>query len=246
MSMSRITTFIRKRIRARRIGVTLWRNEDFQLPDELLLNGKPVPVQFPNERGVRVAFSELFFGDCYGLERATTPIKTVLDIGANVGIFALAARQAFPDAVIHSYEPNPHLERYLKTQAEAVNSRYFMEAIELEDCHVTLDFHQDSVQTTSKVDESSTIPAVAFRKAIDRLGGSVDFAKVDCEGAEWNLWQDKVAWQNVKYLSAEYHIQAGHTHDEACSLITGLGFTILEQERSETFGMIRAVRPACS
>ena len=98
------------------------------------------------------------------------------------------------------------------------------------------------MQTTSKVDESSTIPAVAFRKAIDRLGGSVDFAKVDCEGAEWSLWQDQAAWQNVKYLSTEYHIQADHTHDEAHSLITGLGFTVLEQERAETFGLIHAVR----
>lgn len=242
MNTNRIATFVQKRIRARKIGVTLWRSEDFQLPNNILLNGEQVSVKFPNERGVRVAFSELLFGDCYGLEKAEPPVNTILDIGANVGIFALAARQAFPNAVIHSYEPNPHLESYLKTQAASAHSRYFMEAVELEDCHIMLDFHEDSVQSTSRVDENSPIPAVAFRKAIDRLGGSVDFAKVDCEGAEWSLWQDKAAWQNVKYLSTEYHIQAGHTHEEAHSLITGLGFTVLEQERADSFGLIRAVR----
>ena len=94
MNMSRVTTFIQKRIRARKIGITLWRNSDFQLPDKLLLNGKSVPVRFPDEQGVRVAFSELFFGDCYGLERAAMPIRTVLDIGANVGIFALKSNLA--------------------------------------------------------------------------------------------------------------------------------------------------------
>jgi FkbM family methyltransferase len=33
------------------------------------------------------------------------PVATVLDIGANRGQFALAARQCFPDASIHSFEP---------------------------------------------------------------------------------------------------------------------------------------------
>lgn len=243
MNTNRISTFIQKRVRARKIGVPLWRSKDFALPDGILLNNKRVSVHFPNEQGVRVAFSELFFGDCYGLEKVKQPIKTVLDIGANVGIFALAARQAFPNAVIHSYEPNAHLEPYLKTQAEAAHSRYFIEAVELEDCYITLDLHEDSVQTTSRMDKNSAIPAVAFRKTIDRLGGAVDFAKVDCEGAEWSLWQDQAAWQSVKYLSTEYHIQAGHTHDEAHSVITGLGFNVLYQERADTFGLIHAVRP---
>lgn len=242
MNTHKLTTFIQKRVRARKIGVALWRSADFQLPNKVILNGKQVPVQFPNERGVRVAFSELFFGDCYGLEKLKPPINTILDIGANVGVFALAARQAFPNATIHSYEPNSNLEQYLKIQAEAAQSRYFMEAVELEDGYVTLDLHEDSVQTTSRMDESSTIAATAFHKTIDRLGGAVDFAKVDCEGAEWRLWQDPTAWQRVKYLSTEYHIQGSHTHDEAHSVITGLGFNVLEQERAETFGLIRAVR----
>jgi len=241
MNTDRLTTFIQKRVRAQKIGVTLWRSADFRLPNKVILNGKQVPVQFPNERGVRVAFSELFFGDCYGLEKLKPPINTILDIGANVGVFALAARQAFPNAIIHSYEPNSHLETYLKTQAEAAQSCYFMEAVELEDCHITLDLHEDSVQTTSRVEKNGAIPAVAFRKTIDRLGGAVDFAKVDCEGAEWRLWQDQEAWQNVKFLSTEYHIQAGHTHDEAHSVITGLGFNVVYQERADSFGLIHAV-----
>jgi len=242
MKSNRITVFVQKRLRARRVGVTLWRSEDFSLPNSILLNGKQVPVQFPDERGVKVAFAELIFGDCYGLEKVKIPATTVLDIGANVGIFAVAARKAFPDAVIHSYEPNPHLEKYLKVQAKAADSRYFMEAVETEDCHVNLEVHEESVLTTSTLDENSTIPAIAFRKAVGRLGGSVDFAKIDCEGAEWRLWQDHAAWQNVKRLSAEYHLHSGHTHDEAHAVVTGLGFQILEQERAETFGLIHALR----
>ena len=34
-------------------------------------------------------------------------VKTVLDIGANVGRFAITARKLFPDAHIYAFEPLP-------------------------------------------------------------------------------------------------------------------------------------------
>jgi len=242
LNVTRIAGALRKRARARRLGLNLWRSEAFTAPDAVTLHGKRVALRLPREQGVDVAFSELLFADCYGLEDAPGPVRTVLDIGGNVGLFAVAARLAFPDAIIHSYEPNPNLEPYLSAQAEAANSKYFLEAVELEDCRVRLNFHEDSVQTTSQVDASSEIPATAFRKTVERLGGSVDFAKVDCEGAEWRIWQDREAWQKVRTLSTEYHIMDGHTHEEAHEVISGLGFQVLHQERADTFGVIRAVR----
>lgn len=240
--LEKLSGAVQKRLRARSIGVTLWRSEDFALPESILLNGKRVPVQFPSELGVKAAFAELLFGDCYDLENVTSPTATVLDIGGNVGIFALAARKAFPGAVIHSYEPNPNLEKYLKVQASAASSRCFMEAVETEDGFVSLEFETESVRTVSHVTESSAIPATAFRKTIERLGGKVDFAKVDCEGAEWHLWQDHAAWQNVWHLAAEYHLFSGHTHEEAHAAVTNLGFQVLKQERDEAVGLIHATR----
>ncbi|MES2460250.1 MAG: FkbM family methyltransferase [Armatimonadota bacterium] len=241
---SRLKSFAEKRIRAHKWGINLVLSEGFQLPDKVVLNGKSVHLNLPKEQGVSVAFSEIVFADCYGLSLAKGTINTVLDIGGNVGLFSLAARQAFPNAKIHAYEPNPQQEKYLEVQAKAANFQYFLEAVELEDGHVSLDLHDDSVQTTSQVDDSGKIPAIAFRKAVDRLGGTVDFAKVDCEGAEWRIWKDYDAWQKVRHLSCEYHIQDGHTHEEAASQITSLGFTITYQERADTFGVIRAFRDA--
>ena len=242
MFVSKIKAFTDKRVRARKWGITLLLSQAFQIPAKVTLNGKSVQLNLPKEQGVSVAFSEIMFADCYGLLSTKGPINTVLDIGGNVGIFSLAARQAFPNATIHTYEPNPQQEKYLEHQAKVANFKYFLEAVELEDGHVKLDLHDDSVQTTSKVDDSGEIPAIAFRKAVERLGGTVDFAKVDCEGAEWRMWKDHDAWQNVKNLSCEYHIQDGHTHDEARSQIESLGFTITYQERTDTFGIIRAAR----
>jgi FkbM family methyltransferase len=41
-------------------------------------------------------------------------LTTILDIGANVGQFALGMRLAFPDAIIHSFEPIPSIEEKLR------------------------------------------------------------------------------------------------------------------------------------
>jgi hypothetical protein len=71
----------------------------------------------------------------------------------------------------------------------------------LEDGKVTLDIHGNSASGTTKVDEQGEITSTAFARAIARIGGAVDLVKLDCEGAEWQIFQDKKSWQNVKNLS---------------------------------------------
>jgi FkbM family methyltransferase len=39
--------------------------------------------------------------------RSLRPVSTVVDVGANIGQFALLARRVFPEATIHSFEPMP-------------------------------------------------------------------------------------------------------------------------------------------
>ena len=58
---------------------------------------------------------------------------------------------------------------------------------------------------------------------------SVDLAKVDCEGAEWLLFEDRDTWQLVQNLSLEYHLWSGHTHAETRQVIENLGFRVRKQ-----------------
>ena len=55
-------------------------------------------------------FLSIFLDDDYYLERQNKEVSSVLDIGANLGFFSIAARNAFPNATIHSYEPNEDLK----------------------------------------------------------------------------------------------------------------------------------------
>ena len=68
-------------------------------------------LSFPDEVGVVNDFLSIFLDDDYRLDRVKWPVGTVLDIGANLGFFSIAARNAFPEATIHAYEPNHELEK---------------------------------------------------------------------------------------------------------------------------------------
>jgi FkbM family methyltransferase len=242
MVVQRFFNLLRRKNRAKKLGFEFSRAANFQLPKSLLLDGDRKIMSLPQETGVEVAFVEILLDDCYGLEKLSQPILKVLDIGANVGLFSIAARNRFPNAVIHAYEPNPNLEKYLQIQAHTASFDYFMEAVGLEDGKVSLEFQEDSVLTRSRVDEMGEIPQVAFGTAIERIGGSVDLAKVDCEGAEWLLFQDADNWQSVKNLSLEYHLWPDRTHQEIRDVIGKLGFQIKNQIPIEDYGLLLASR----
>ncbi|MEG4497210.1 FkbM family methyltransferase [Microcoleus sp. F10-C6] len=243
MFFAKIFRLLQRQTLARKLGIKFNRVANFNLPDNLIVLAKRQNVNLPAEKGMDGEFIEVLLDDCYGVEQLSESLMTVIDIGANVGLFPIAARNRFPQAVIHAYEPNRNLENYLKHQSQIANFTYFMEAVGAEDGKVVLDIREVSGKTRSTVSESGDIPMVSFRRAIERIGGSVDLAKVDCEGAEWLLFEDRDTWQLVQNLSVEYHLWSGHTHAETRQVIENLGFRIRKQIPIDNwYGVILASR----
>jgi FkbM family methyltransferase len=240
----RLAYLLEKRLRARRLGVWIGRTKSFRMPESAIIRGERTKIHAPDDVGTRVIFLEILVGDCYRLRDVTRPVRTVLDVGANVGLFCLAARNAFPHATIHAYEPNPALEQYLREQAAAARCEYFMEAVGLDDGRVSLEILEHPGWTRSSPAETGTIPRVAFRKTIERLGGFVDLVKVDCEGAEWEFLEDREAWTRVGNVAMEYHLWREHSHDEIRKALLEMGFTVIDQDLFEDSGLIFASRTA--
>jgi FkbM family methyltransferase len=246
MFVKRIAVLLRRRRAAAAFKIRFKRGKTFSIPDKIFLNGRQVRLSLPDEKGIKVAFVELLLDDCYGcnvFKKLGEKIETVLDIGGNVGLFGIAARNTFPRATIHSYEPNRKLESYLAVQARAAKFDFFMEAIGLADGVISLDSSEESVLTRSRQDSDGAIPQTAFSKAIDRMNGTVDLLKMDCEGAEWEIFKDKESWKKINNLSLEYHLfDAEHTQEAVKQIIENLGFTILSLVQTENFGLVHASR----
>jgi FkbM family methyltransferase len=244
-TLRRLGNLLSRRKQAKALGFGYSRARDFRFPRALRIAAKDVPFHVPDEDGIRVAFLDVLLDDCYGLRRLRgRGIERILDIGGNVGIFALAARQAFPQATIHAYEPNPRMLPFLTQHAAAAGFSCFAEAVGKDDGHISLVEHQDCVQVRTQADAAGNIPQIAFRRAIERISGHCHLVKLDCEGAEWEILADTESWQHVDHLAMEYHLWAGdRRHDEIGPLMDAIGFRIERQSALHPeYGIVWASR----
>lgn len=118
-----------RRARAKELGFSFLRSPSFRMPKSILMKEMQVRLLFPEEKGIKFSFVDIFLDDVYGLRNAASDYASILDIGANVGFFTLYARIRFPNSVIHSYEPNAQLAPFLNHQASLAKARVFFEAV---------------------------------------------------------------------------------------------------------------------
>jgi FkbM family methyltransferase len=242
-TLARLFVLHHRKQSARRLGFNFRRAADFKLPSEIRMNSRNLHLNLPDDMGTQAAFIDLLLDDCYRLRKLPGDLEKVLDIGAHAGLFGLAARLHFPNAEIHSYEPNPKMQSFLSNQADVGRFLFFNYAVGLVEGRMSLDTCADTVQTRTHRSEQGEIQCVSFASAVARLNGAVDLVKLDCEGAEWEILQDEAAWKNVRNLTMEFHLWAGYKLEELKARITGLGFQIRCAEMTgPDFGILVAAR----
>ena len=242
--MSGVSTLLQRTMNARRYGFLFLRNRWFRLPQKIKIGSTWVSWAYPDEHGVMIDFLTCIVHDEYGLDSVPAKPGTILDIGANIGLFALAARGRYPQATIHCYEPNPRALSYLQANATAANFTVHHEAVGDGDGFVQIVDTSDSNQATT-IDVNGAaipgvgIPKVSFDKAIERLG-SVDLLKMDCEGAEWEIFRARQAWRKVRELRMEYHLKDNHTVADVKHAMAELDFSITRLTEGPNFGTLWA------
>lgn len=199
--------------------------------DHVKLGGRRILLGFPaNERPRQEhEFSKIVIEDCYRLGEVRVA-QTILDIGSNIGLFALAARRRFPDARIHCYEPNPAIVPYLQSHCAQAKCQVFPAAVGLSEGTVSLRTdNEGTLFSTTVADSSGGIPQVSFASAVAKLG-HVDILKLDCEGAEWEIFEDLATWKSVRCLAMEYHLWAkpGASVDTLHDKLAHIGFSRIQ------------------
>ena len=144
-------------------------------------------------------------------------VRTVLDIGANVGVTALYFSQIFPNAQIYAFEPAP--DNFAVLERNIANSKRiqgFNFGLGAEDAALEL-FHSDNPvnfggyslhpagsDTSRKVRiQVRNIASVLAELSLQRI----DVVKIDTEGAEWDILTAFPAdiLQTAQYITGELH-----------------------------------------
>ena len=232
--------------RARKLGINFFRNKTFDVPRSILISNQRFSLSLPKESGVTELFRDIVLDDEYWLHSLpVNQIKNILDVGANVGLFSVAAKVRFPQACIHAYEPNLDVKKHLDHQASTFGFRAIYEAIGKNRGRGTLS-KELGCDTAARVnqDDNGEVKITSLSQAIDRFDDKfVDLLKLDCEGYEHQLMEAKGPWSNCKYLAMEYHLGPEMKPESICSNIQDLGFEILStSSRNPVIGNILAKR----
>jgi FkbM family methyltransferase len=128
--------------------------------------------------------------------------RTVVDIGANIGLFSALVPCLWPNASTIAIEPDTSLHAQLglnapETRRIAAAVYYGSDAVR---------FERDRLNPSlSKVSQNGpeTVPAVT----IEDLVPEIDLLKMDCEGSEWNILANMTVRPLV--IVGEWHDRPG-------------------------------------
>jgi FkbM family methyltransferase len=153
-------------------------------------------------RAMLFTFKELFFTDDYfrGLPRGLFDDRapTVIDVGANVGYFSLYVFARFPGARVVAFEPIESNFRLLETNKklnDGLDWTLVPQAVFSESGPLVLSMAPEDEFTTdatifdnARGNKEISVDAINLAEVLDtHVDGTVDYLKLDCEGAEYDV-----------------------------------------------------------
>jgi FkbM family methyltransferase len=141
--------------------------------------------------------------------------QTIVDIGANVGSFAVYAAQSCPDAKIYCYEPERQNFASLK---QNIKINELEERVSLFQCAVASCRGQRELAICGSVGNSfHAVPDTSTRQTVNctTLSGiladqrlkTIDLLKMNCEGAEYEILEScsETDFERITNIRLEYH-----------------------------------------
>lgn len=234
----RLILFALRGYKARRLGVRFSGTSSFSLPRRLRLCGTEITINAPSEISLGSDFINVILDDEYGLLDVPRQLRTIVDVGGNIGLFSLWARNSFPDAIIHCYEPNERVLPYLEGNLDERDVSVFNEAVGGKASIVEMDDSCDSRNARTRDSHQGTTVQVAMETVVERAGGTIDLLKLDCEGAEWEIFRNPAALKSVKRIRLEYHLIGGNNEvADLMLLVDAAGFNCEKLQENNGFGI---------
>jgi FkbM family methyltransferase len=169
----------------------------------------------PDTKMMPLSLQGFLVDDAYRIGGEALSGKTVMDVGGHIGVFAVSC--AIRGALVHVFEPFPLFQEYIRknTAANGVLDRVIVHGVGLSDRDRII----DGADALAKVASSSHGGggwgekglAVSFVQAVDYLHrrpvGEVHLLKMNCEGSEYALLDDKRFLDLVRpeRIAMQYH-----------------------------------------
>lgn len=177
------------------------------VPVRLYRHGRTVTLRLRDHHDIDL-LDELWVGDGYPLPAGFTPGR-VLDLGANIGLFAVDTALRFPEAHILAVEPHPRTFARLCAHAapfpgiEPVHAAVWERDGKV--AFSALDQHPSARVEAEGRAEGIRVPAVTLDSLFRRLGGAADLVKFDVEGAEARILRDPAVLRRGALWIGELH-----------------------------------------
>ena len=178
----------------------------------ILMDGLKVDYRF--NRGDLQSLKEVFFDHSYDVAIPFQP-RTILDLGANIGMASLWLWQKYQPEKIIAVEPDPSNAEIAarNLSGNAVRSEVLRAAVGSTTGTAWLAQRAESnlgeVLSRSPTNSKTAIevPVIGIAELMARFGnGGVDLVKMDIEGAEGALLGGDLAWLGgVRALVVEFH-----------------------------------------
>lgn len=160
------------------------------------------------------------------------PGSSVIDIGANIGVFALYAAISGA-SVVYAYEPSASsytvlLKNIEVNQFDSIIKAEQLAVVGLPSAPVKFSRNSDvmnAILSSSSVSvDYDLVPTTTLADILSHLS-SVDILKSDCEGGEYDIFLQAVDAdvQKIVEIRMEYH---HGPRDELISKLTGLGYAV--------------------
>lgn len=179
----------------------------------------------------------------------------VLDVGANVGMFASYVAVVSPRARIEAYEPVARThERLVRQMAlSKIEKRVVCRNLGVGSQNGEREIYIGQSSDTSSLylrngasAVKESVRLVSLTSVIEEIRDCpVSLLKMDCEGAEWEILGTipGKSLSNVERICLEYHPLPGHDKHELVSRLAEMGYTLsrLKERRNRT-GVVEFVR----
>ena len=163
-------------------------------------------------------FREIFINKDYNLPMTTSEVPTIIDVGANIGLFSYYILKKFPHANLHAFEADPNnfqvLNKNLNSFPYFLRRNIFINNQAISSIQGFLDFYVSSYSGwSSRYDALGNKGLKPIKVPTLRLSDyllknniqNVDLLKIDIEGGEYDIiYNDSQLWSlDIKNLIIE-------------------------------------------